>query len=187
MISELDKIKSTITISLGTKNRLRALKSSMSYEDYINYLLRTRNRLAHGSENLIEINKYGRNKGIYNFEDYKILFSYNKYNDSSNFIFDIKIENVRKGGNLILYSEFITNISIKSVQNPLKIEYRLYFELLSTAIKNEIEPMFKHNGRFEDVYSWKEEFKLLNLPDNSLSEDVVDKLNNLISGQSVFL
>ncbi len=36
---ELDKIKSSITISLGTKNRLRKEKGSMSYEEYINYLL----------------------------------------------------------------------------------------------------------------------------------------------------
>ncbi len=48
MNTELDRIKSTITISLGTKNRLRELKGSQSYENFINYLLRTRNEVVHG-------------------------------------------------------------------------------------------------------------------------------------------
>ena len=37
---ELDRIKSTITISLGLKNRLREAKGGASYEVFIAHLLR---------------------------------------------------------------------------------------------------------------------------------------------------
>lgn len=39
-IQWLDKIKTTITISMGMKNRLRKYKGGASYEQYIGYLLR---------------------------------------------------------------------------------------------------------------------------------------------------
>ena len=70
MNSELDRIKSTITISLGTKNRLRRIKGSESYEEYINYLIRLRNRAVNKVDNLIEIQKFVRKKGMYSFEGY---------------------------------------------------------------------------------------------------------------------
>jgi len=65
MKSELDRIKSTITISLGAKNRLRKIKGSQSYEEFINYLIRLRNQTVHKSDNLIEIQKFQRKNEFY--------------------------------------------------------------------------------------------------------------------------
>ena len=179
MKSELDRIKSTITISLGAKNRLRKLKGSQSYEEFINHLIRLRNQTAPKSDNLIEIQKFQRKKGIYSFENYKILFSYNQFNNSPNFIFDIQINTIRENGKKISFNDF-------KRKNPLTIEYKIYFELLKTAIQNEIEPLFRHKGRFEDYFSWEREFRILNISKKSFEEDVMDKLNNYNYGQGVF-
>jgi len=175
MKSELDRIKSTITISLGAKNRLRKLKGSQSYEEFINYLIRLRNQPAHKSDNLIEIQKFQRKNGIYSFENYKILFSYNHFNNSPNFIFDIQINTIRENGKKISFNNF-------KRKKPLIIEYKIYFELLKTAIQNEIEPLFRHKGRFEDYFLWEQEFRMLNISKKSFEEDVMDKLNNYEQG-----
>ena len=185
-MNELDKIKSTITISLGAKNRLRKLKGSQSYEDYINYLVRLRNQTMYVSENRIEIQRSKRTKGIYSFENFKILFSYNRFNNSANFIFDIKIETIRENGQKVPLKNFIRPIWQKTNMDLLTISYKTYFELLSIAIQNEIEPLFKHNGRFEDYFSWEEEFKILNLGNKSFEEDVMDKLKDYGNRQGAF-
>jgi len=186
MNSELDRIKSTITISLGAKNRLRKLKGSQSYEGYINYLIRIRNQRLHKADNLIEIQKFQRKKGLYSFENYKILFSYNQFNNSPNFIFDIQINLVRERGNRTKFKKITSEISNKENIDILKTEYKIYFELLKTAIQNEIEPLFRHNGRFEDYFSWEQEFRTLTISKRSFEEDVMEKLTSYKHGLGAF-
>jgi hypothetical protein len=183
MKSELDKVKSTITISLGTKNRLRKLKASMSYEEYINYLLRQA-QAEPKETNYIELQQIKRKTGVYSFEKYKIIFSYNQYSKSENFQFDITIDNVREDGNPVDLQKFLEAGSKNTNKDMKWIEFKLYFELLTEAIKQEIEPLFKHNGRFEDYFSWQQEFKVLNLPEKAFEEDVMQKLNNYRHGLS---
>lgn len=172
MNTELDKVKSTITISLGLKNRLRDAKGSSSYEEYIAQLLRTKNDI--NKDNYIELQKFQRKEKVYSFDNLKIVFSYNKYNQSPNFVFDIQVGNIRQDGQNI--------ISISFGNDELQSGYRLYFELLTLAIQNEIEPMFKHNGRFEDYYSWQKEFDLLGISKKSFENDVMEKLNDFKNG-----
>ena len=172
-MSELDQIKTTITITLGLKNRLRDQKGSGSYEDYIAYLLRMRNSVAH--ENVIELQKYDRIQLVHTIKDHRIVFSCNKFNDSQNFIFDIHIDIIRDPnvGKKISIHEFIPGEGN---------HYDLYFDLLSFAIQKEIEPLFKHKGRFEDHYLWKKEFELLGLPERAFQNDVMDKLTDFENG-----
>lgn len=172
-MTELDQIKSTITVSLGLKNRLRDLKGSQSYEDFIAYLIRMRNHIAH--DNVIELQKFERKQSTFTSKNHKIVFSYNKFNNSSNYIFDIAIDFIREPnfGNKIMLHEFI------SAQRD---QYDLYFELLSFAIQQEIEPLFKHKGRFEDHYSWKKEFEILGLSKTAFQNDVMDKLTDFENG-----
>ena len=173
MNTELDKVKSTITVSLGLKNRLRDAKGSASYEDYIGQLLRIRNEIAH-KDNYIELQKFERREKVYSFNDMKVVFSYNKYNQSTNFIFDIQIKNIRQEGQNI--------ISIAFGNDELQSGYKLYFELLTLAIQTELEPLFKHKGRFEDYGLWQKEFGLLGLSKKSFENDVMEKLNEYKSG-----
>lgn len=173
MNTELDKVKSTITMSLGLKNRLREIKGSISYEEFIAQLLREKNELVNKS-NYIELQKLKRKERVYSFDAFKVVFSYNEYNRSSNFIFDIQIINIRLNGQNIL--------SINFDKDELRAGYKLYFELLSLAIQTEIEPSFKHNGRIEDYYSWQKEFELLGISKKSFENDVMEKLNDFKSG-----
>lgn len=173
MNTELDKVKSTITISLGLKNRLRDVKGSSSYEEYIAQLLRMRNELAHNG-NYIELQKFQRKEKVYSSDDLKVVFSYNKYNQSPNFVFDIQVSNIRQDGQNIL--------TISFGNDELQSGYRLYFELLTLAIQTEIEPLFKHKGRFEDYYSWQKEFERLGLSSKAFENDVMEKLNDYKNG-----
>lgn len=173
MNSELDKIKSTITLSLGFKNRLREAKGSASYEAFIAQLLRTRNELAH-KDNYIELQKFQRKEKVYSFDNFKIIFLYNKYNSSPNFVFDIQISKIREEGQTIL--------SIGFGNDQLQLGYKLYFELLTQAIQTELEPLFKHNGRFEDYGLWQKEFGLLGLPKKSFETDIMEKLDDYKNG-----
>ncbi len=173
MNTELDKVKSTVTISLGLKNRLREAKGSASYEAFIAQLIRTRNELTH-KDNYIELQKFQRKEKVYSFEDFKVVFSYNKYNKSQNFVFDIKISKIREEGRNIL--------TISFGNGQLQSEYKMYFGLLTLAIQNEIEPLFKHNGRFEDYGLWQKEFGLLGLPEKAFENDVMEKLNDYKNG-----
>lgn len=186
MRSNLDKIKSSITISLGTKNRLRKLKGSKSYEDFINQLLRLRNQGVHTGENLIELQKFERKKGIYSFDDFKILFSYNKYNNSENFIFDISIEKVREKGKEVNLSKYLQRKTKDSGKTTIEMEYDTYFKLLIISIQKGIDSMFTHKGRFEDYYSWKQEFESLGLSNKTFEEDIMDKLNGFEQGRDAF-
>jgi hypothetical protein len=185
MISELDKIKSTITISLGTKNRLRDLKGSESYEDFINHLIRLRNDLAHGKEislskNRIELSKTKRKKAIYSFNTFKVVFTYNTYNNSSNFIFDPAIEKISYKGKEISKDYVLDGLSAELTNKTRsENECMIYFKLLEKAIQEEIDPMFKHKGRIEDYYLWKKEINNLNLPKSVYEEDIIEKLNEL--------
>lgn len=173
MNTELDKVKSTITIPLGLKNRLRDIKGSASYAAIIAQMLRNRNELVHKG-NYIELQKFERKEKVYSFEDYKVVFSYNKYNQSPNFVFDIQIKNIRKNGRSVPAIYF----------SRMKLEsgYKLYFELLTLAIQWEIEPLFKHNSRFEDYGLWQKEFELLGLSKKTFDNDVMDKLIDYKNG-----
>ncbi|MFH1211997.1 MAG: hypothetical protein V1659_03650 [Candidatus Woesearchaeota archaeon] len=179
-MSELDQIKTTITVSLGLKNRLRDMKGSQSYEDYIGYLIRSRNKIFY--DNSIELQKFERKQTVCTFEGYKIVFSYNKYNNSENFIFDISFDLIREplSGEKISFEEFS-----KNVLSPLGgqgLIYKVYFELLAKAIQNEIEPLFRHKARFEDSHSWNKEFEMLGLSTRAFTHDVMDKLNDFEKG-----
>jgi hypothetical protein len=181
MASELDKIKSTITISLGTKNRLREIKGNMSYEEYINYLLR-QVKAEPKESNYVELQEIRRKTGVSSYGNYKIIFSYNSYSRSDNFQFDIIIDKVRGEEDIIDFHKLIEIISKGIGKEPKEIEFTIYFKLLTDTIKQEIEPLFKHNGRFEDYFSWHQEFKVLNLPEKSFEEDIMQKLNNYKNG-----
>ena len=172
MNTELDRVKSTITVSLGLKNRLRDVKGSASYEEFIAQLLRSKNELVHNG-NYLEIQKFQRKEIVYSFDNKKIVFSYNKYNQSQNFVFDIQINTIRENGTKYL--------SIELLNNQLVFGYKLYFELLTLAIQNEIEPLFRHRGRFEDYYSWKKEFERLGI-NKAFENDVMEKLNDFKNG-----
>ena len=181
METELDKIQTTITIPLGLKNRIRKLKGSMTYKQYLSKLLRDRNKLAH-NESYIEIQNLVRKSAVYSFGYYKVTFTYNEYNNSENFIFDIDIVEIRNKGALESIEKFKKNMlgseKLQSYQE-LILTHKLYFELLEKAIQIEIEPLFSHKSRMEDYDAWKKEFESLGLSKKSFDFDVMRKLRTL--------
>lgn len=188
MNSELDKVKTTVTLSMGLKNRLRKLKGAMSYESFIAQLIRDQHRAVHDVGSYIEFQKFERKKAVLSLVDLKVVYSYNKYNESSNFLFDIAISYVRVNGKKRSFAEFLAekqtdvNSPIHKKGQVFFLVYNLYFQMLDAVIQREIESLFNHRGTFLDRYAWEEEFKRLRLPKSSFEHDVVDKLRNFANG-----
>jgi len=166
----LDDIKTTITISMGTKNRLRELKGPLSHEEYLKKLLNQGN-------NWIEVTKFKRKKMIYIAFGLRFLFSYNKFVRSKNFRFDISVQSVYYlDGKSKSYKKYLDAFpgTLKNLT-----EKQNYFWILEYLIKNELDSQFRHKGTVDDSETWKKEFDILNLPDICFKEDVLDKLNEL--------
>ena len=181
MRKEFDNITSTISVSMGLKNRIRKLKGSMTYEQYLNHLLRhqdepTRNETA----NRIEIARFDRKTLVNYYGDYKLLIEYNELTDSDNHIFDISIERVLHQGQDTTMDEFLNIYG--SNQGKVAKSYDLYFQLLETVINQETKIRFKHKGRFEDREQWKKEFDNLELTRKAYEYDVQNKLTDYESG-----
>ena len=101
---------------------------------------------------------------------------------------DDQLERLRRVGKDLWHSQLADWEDLARAEDSVRSEYvgRYLFELLQNAIKDEIEPLFKHNGRIEDYYSWKQEFNILNLSMRSFEEDVMEKLRNFKHGIGVF-
>lgn len=179
MKTELDRIPSTITLSLGLKNRIRKLKGNMTYEQYLTQLIRLKNEIVH-STNKIELVEFERKNLVFFYAGYKVLFDYNKFNDSLNHIFDIRIKRILYYGKESKIKDLID--AYNSNHTFLAKGYIFYFELLMAVIREETKIPFKHNGRFEDYDSWNQEFKNLGLSKKSFEYDVKDKLIDYESG-----
>jgi hypothetical protein len=174
MKTDLDNIPSTITLSLGLKNRIRKLKGSMTYEQFLAQLIRSRTTAAQ-SENSIELIEFERKSMTYSDFGFNILFDYNKLIDSASHIFDIRIKRILHKGKDVDMGDVLE--VIKGTKNePIERSYWLYFQLLFIAIREETKIPFNHKGRIEDYELWKQEFKNLGLSEKAYENDVKNKL-----------
>ncbi len=185
MKTELDNVPSTITISLGLKNRIRKLKGSMTYEQYLNNMIRFRNEIqSNVSKNNVELVEFQRKSLVYFLGHFKLLYDYNKLTNSKTHIFDIRIKRILHDGKDAEMADLLKlyNRSGEKQVALLKKSYDLYFDLLETVIFEETRVPFTHKGRFEDFDSWSLEFRNLGLSKKSLEYDVKDKLVDYQSG-----
>ena len=180
MKTELDRIPSTITLPLGLKNRIRKLKGSMTYEQYLTKLLRLRNEVPH-STNKIELVEFERKNLVFFFAGFKVLLDYNTLNDSPTHIFNIRIKRVLYYNKDSKIQDLINEFGTKK-ESYISKSYAFYFEILSSVIRQETKIPFKHKGRFEDYDLWSQEFKNLDLSKKALEYDVKDKLIDYQSG-----
>lgn len=180
MNSELDRIKSTITISLGMRNRLKRGKGTLSYEEFIAKLLRDNDR-TRLPDNFVEVQKFERKEIVHSSEEVKVVFTFNRYNQSPNFVFDIQITTIRKAGKRVLETDAL-DFGLKNQSGKAVFGYEMYFELLTLAIQSEVEPLFRHKGRMQDYYSWEKEFERLGLSKKAFESDVMEKLNDYAAG-----
>ncbi len=176
MKTELDTIPSTITISLGLKNRIRQQKGKMTYEQYLSLLLRQGTQdITTGSEtSTLEVTEFERVSHVYTVDDTQILFDYNKVEATPQHIFDIGIRKVIKNGRKTMLNTI--------TQGSVRAEYELYFALLESAVREETMTTFTHRGRFEDYGLWAQEFENMGLSQKALEYDVKDKLQDYENG-----
>jgi hypothetical protein len=157
---------------------MRSLKGSLSYEQFVAQLMREKSEPT--LPNQIEFTKFERKERVLYINDYMIIYEYNAFNRASGHFFDIILKKVRKNGKAIELKNFLENYEPK--RSILERSYFLYFKIIESIIKEEIEPIFKHNGRFEDYFSWENEFNALGLSKNSFENDVMIKLRKMSQG-----
>jgi hypothetical protein len=178
----LDKVSTSISVSMKTKNDLKNRKGSMSYEEYLRTLIRNqeKNKISAINRNTIIHSKFNRINGIYKIDDFSIIFAYNKYLDIPNFRFDIELKTIRQKGKIISFEEYVQNSD----------SFQDYFKILEKIIQKEIEPMFnfKKYGRedYKDYAAWERHFNNLQISTTSFEEDVLDKLNNQHNEESPY-
>jgi hypothetical protein len=177
--SFLDKVKTTVPVSMKTKNDLKQLKGSMSYEEYIRMLIRQQHTSLPIKNGIINTT-FERKEALIQIEDFSIIFAYNSYSDVPNFRFDMEIKDIRKKGKKILFKTYAKR----------RDTFEDYFKLLELAIQKEIEPLFafKKYGRedYKDYASWKRHFTQLSLSDTAYSEDVLEVLERLHENESPY-
>ncbi|MHA1691934.1 MAG: hypothetical protein ACTSU7_09900 [Candidatus Heimdallarchaeaceae archaeon] len=178
-----DYVTTSVAVTMRTKNDLKELKGSKSYEEFLREMMRNhRNQVAHGkvSGNVIETVKFERAISITRKDDLSLTFSYNKFIPSELFRFDIAIDSIRKKGKKISFETYAKNNDA----------YEDYFAMLAHAIRQEIEPMFtfRKYGRedYKDYMAWKKRFQTLGLSKTSFEEDVMDKLNHELKGKTPY-
>jgi hypothetical protein len=180
--SYLDKVQTTISVSMKTKNDMKKLKEEMSYDEFIRFLMRNNfKKNISNNQNLILKTNFERTDGFYSNEDFNFIFSYNKYVDVPNFRFDIELKTIRKKGKQISFEKYLKE----------RDYFKDYFKILEVVIKNEIDSMFSFSkyGRsdYKDYQSWKNYFKKLGLSQTSYEEDVKEKLDNYVKGENPYV
>ncbi len=191
MIREIDRIPSTITISMGLKNKIRKLKGNRTYEEFLSAIIRNKEEQIEGnSMELIEFER--KNLTLFKWS-FSILVEYNALNNSRTHIFDTRIKriihqgkeiNLKKMIKIVAERAFSTDKIINNYKELLiYIAYeKIYKEIIETIIREETKANFSHRGRFVDFELWKKEFENLNLSRKAYETDIYKKIMDYRSG-----
>lgn len=202
-VSSLNELKSTITVSLGTKKKLDSINNNkLSYDNLItdlveknNYLLEEIKLLKQGVAKSkiqaisLKLTEYARKNEIIRYSDFIIVYSYNKYvGEQEDFEFYINIDKIRYKGNEIDKKQFYRDMCIylgyygKLNSDKLAVivgEMVIYFTILTELIKRYFNKSFKVSTDLasEPKY-WEYTLGKIKLPEKVLSEDVMDKVES---------
>ncbi|OIO64377.1 hypothetical protein AUJ68_06475 [Candidatus Woesearchaeota archaeon CG1_02_57_44] len=167
--SALDRVATSIPVTMRTKNELKHAKGGLSYEDFIRHLLRIAARQKESTPTL-QATTFERAEGYVADAPFGLTFHYNRLLDAENFRFDITLKSVRKDGKKIPLQAYAKQ------RDPSKD----YFLILEQVIRKEIDPMFvfRKYGKedFRDYQAWKKHFSRLGLHETSFEEDVMEHL-----------
>ncbi len=197
----LEDLKTTLTLSLGTKKKLDKLNSEhLSYDVLINNLIREvetlnkilkemRNTAVHemDSESIyVNLLQYKRKIKVFKWMNYNVTYSYNQYViNEDDFEFALKIDSVRYKGEPIPLKDYhlrFARMSSNFNNNDLEInavygEIVVYFTLLDHLIKETFSiksTRISKDKIFEPIY-WEFVLSKLKLPGKVIPNDIREK------------
>lgn len=184
---DINKIKTTVTLKLGTKNRLLDIaKKGESFDDVINRLIGSNemneriiveyelimneNSLAIGNKISVDPINRGVNSIRYG-EGIIVKFSYNKPGDiiDNDYCLEAVIEDV--------YSNDMKMEELLSVKED---RIMIYFRMIEKIINIHFDPSYSipGNKNLLDAHYWRKVWNRVNLNDHSFDHDI----NRFITG-----
>lgn len=186
---DINKIKTSITLKMGTKNRLVEMSGKgESFDDVINRLIRTNEnyevKIGQLEElikknNLepkikLEISEYSRGiNSIRIGENEALKFSYNKPDENidTNYRMDIIIEELMPD-----------NTKIDDLLSSMKYRLEIYFRIIEKVINLHFDRSFSlpMNKNLLNTLYWRKIWQRIGLSSHSLDHDVMKFINEII-------
>ncbi len=186
---DINKVKTSLTVKLGTRNRLMDIaRKGESFDDVINRLISTNEinyrRVAEFesilkendliADNRIEITEISRGIGSISLgQNEAIRFSYNKPDEivDNNYQMDVIIEDLIPRRDML--DEYLSDIQRKK---------EVYFTILERIINLHFDRSFSlpMNKNLLDPYFWKKVWKRIGLSDHSLDHDVIKFIEGIM-------
>ena len=186
---DINKVKTTITLKLGTKNKLLNIANKgESFDDVINRIIRTNEMLENkndkyqqiiGENNITNINRiesYHYNKGISSIkltDDSVIRFSYNKPIDlfEEDYTMDIHVDEI--------FSNNKYQLNMNDITKDKQLYVNIYFRIIEKIINLHFDSSFSLSRRKRkmDPMFWKKTWKRIGLSDHSFNYDIMKFIN----------
>lgn len=170
-IESFKDIPTSITISMGLKNRIRERKGERTYEEFLTQLLEEKQQDI--PRNRIELTQFNRKTFVTDWKDQRIQVKYNELIPSPSHRFDIQIVRTLREGK---------PLRPEDIRETVQESYERYFTILQKVISKEKKMRFTHKGRIEDADRWKEEFRRVGLSRIAYEDDVAEKLQEYEQG-----
>lgn len=184
---DINKIKTTVTLKLGTKNRLLDIaKKGESFDDVINRLIGSNemnesiiaeyelimneNSLAIGNKISVDPINRGVNSIRYG-EGIIVKFSYNKPGDiiDNDYCLEAVIEDV-----------YSNDMNMEELLSDKEDRIMIYFRMIEKIINIHFDPSYSipGNKNLLDTHYWRKVWNRVNLNDHSFDHDI----NRFITG-----
>jgi len=189
---DVNKIKTTLTLKLGTKHKLSDIANKgESFDDVINRLIRSNEILeqrineyknALGKKGLMKLNKLESNilnRGINSVrlsDNSVIRFSYNKPNDiiDDEYSMDIQLDEV--------FSNNKYQLTLEDILENKQLRSEIYFRIIEKIINIHFDSSYSipKNKNIVDPVYWKKVWKRINLSEHSFTYDILKFINELM-------
>ena len=198
---DMTEVTSTLRVTLGTKKKLDSINNTkQSYDKLICSLIEKQIGLENQVKELkqfvknshinLETSQYLRLTKNYDFKHFKIAYSTNKFSSSldEDFQFKLLINSIRYKGEEVNMKRVFYEIgcqlyhnkveSVKHEKNlTIKGEMYLYFKLLTHILYTVFNISIKISIQSStNPQYWLYKFKKMNLPQNIITKDIIEKV-----------
>lgn len=189
---DVNKIKTTLTLKLGTKHKLSNIANkNESFDDVINRLIRSNEILEQkineyksiiGKKDLEKLNRLEStiiNRGINSIklsDNSVIRFTYNKPNNvlDKDYSMDVQIDEI--------FSDNKYLITLKDIFENKRLKSEVYFRIIEKIINIHFDSSYSipKKKNIVDPFYWKKVWKRINLSEHSFTYDIKKFITELM-------
>jgi len=190
--SEINKIKTTLTVKMGTKNRLSNMANkNESFDDVINRLIRTvqvyeqmieeyrsvlkQHNLDHS--NKLEYSKMNRGYNSVKCENEIIKFSYNKPSGILDSEYSMEI---------VIDESFMNKGAVENLLRNQNMKIQMYFLIIEKIINIHFDNSYSlpQNKNLLNTQYWKGVWERIQLPYHSYNRDIIKFISGIVGDDS---